>query len=46
MLAGLAPNALAAFEMFACKRSKITKGVTQASQKRSVFLRPSSFRPG
>lgn len=36
MLAGLAGDARSAFEFFASKRSKITKGVTQASQKRYV----------
>lgn len=36
MLAGLAHDARSAFEFFASKRSKITKGVTQASQKRYV----------
>jgi hypothetical protein len=35
-MAGLAPTALAAFEYFATRRSKIYKGVTQASQKRYV----------
>ncbi len=36
LMAGFASSALHAFEFFATKRSKIYKGVTQASQKRYV----------